>query len=127
MIRGDVLFWPRFTFDDGAQAHKLLVIVGSLANETRLMLKTTSKEHPWRPDRDGCHHEKSVHRFKQYLAGFDKPTWIQFDPPIIRSISEITNANAKTKFALKASDLSAVTNCYKKSSEISEYLLSYLK
>ena len=126
MSPGDVLSWKNFTYDDGERSDKLLVVVGECQDGTRLMLKTTSKAKRWRPDQDGCHHQESVHRFKQYLAGFRRPTWIVFDPPIIRAVEKITEAGAHRIFSLKPNDLSAITNCYKKSPDISEALLRYL-
>ena len=127
MNPGVVIFWKGFTFDDGEKSDKLLVVVGSLPDGARLMLKTTSQFRRWRPDPDGCHAEASVHRFKQYLAGFKIPTWVQFDPPIIYKLTEIQAAGAHVRFTLKPSDLQAIINCYKKSPDISDALVKYLK
>lgn len=125
MIPGRVIFWRDFSFDDGGVSDKLLVIVGTDGNGTRLMLKTTSQSRSYRPDADGCHFGSSVHRFKQYLGGFRIPTWVQFDPPIFRSEVEI-KTSAHILFTLKASDLNAIKNCYKKSPDISDALLKFL-
>lgn len=127
MNSGDVIFWKGFSFEDGEKADKLLVIIGSLPDQSRLLLKTTSQTRSYRPDADGCHSDASVHRFKQYLAGFRIPTWIQFDPPIIRNIHDIKIAGVHTVFSLKPTDIQAIINCYKKSPDISDALLKYLK
>ena len=125
MIPGRVIFWKNFSFDNGGVSDKLLVIVGKKSDGTILLLKTTSKARSYRPDPDGCHHAKSVHRFKQYLAGFKIPTWVQFDPPIIRD-EVLIKASSHVVFDLKTSDLHAIVNCYKKSPEISDELLKFL-
>jgi hypothetical protein len=124
---GDVIFWKGFTFDDGGVSDKLLVVVGKKVAGDLLLIKTTSKARSYYPDADGCHSAKSVHRFKQYLAGFNIPTWVQFDPPIERTVAEIAAAGAHKLFSLKPSDLSAIRNCYKASPDISDALLEYLK
>lgn len=126
MKRGCVIFWRDFSFADGGAADKLLVVVGCGIDGRLLMLKTTSQAKPYRPDPDGCHSDASVFRFKQYLGGFQVPTWIQFDPPIIKRPKEVQDAGAQVRFELKQSDLAAITNCYKKSPEMSEALQKFL-
>jgi hypothetical protein len=124
---GSVIFWKNYTFDDGGASDKLLVIVGRKKDGSLLLLKTTSKARSYMPDNDGCHSAKSVHRFKQYLGGFKIPTWVQFDPPIEKILSQINTAGAHKIFDLKAADLAAIVNCYKKSDDISDALLEYFK
>lgn len=127
MKPGDVLFWKGFTFDDGGVSDKLLVVVGALAAGDLLMLKTTSQARHYRPDADGCHHDASVHRFKAYLAGFRIPTWVQFDPPIIRLPAACHTAGAHVLFTLKGSDLAAIINCYRRSPDFSSALAKFLR
>jgi hypothetical protein len=123
---GDVLSWKGFTFDDGGVSDKLLVIIGVGSAGDLLMLKTTSQTRHYRPDADGCHHDDSVHRFKAYLAGFRIPTWVQFDPPIIRAPAACQGAGAHILFSLKPSDLNAIVNCYRRSPDFSAALGKYL-
>jgi len=124
--RGTVVFWKDFSFDDGETSDKLLVVVGSGIDGRLLMLKTTSRPRVDRPDLDGCHSHASVFRFKQYLGGFSGPTWIQFDPPIIRTRQQVIDSAAWALFELKVDDLCAVVDCYKKSPEISDALMTFL-
>jgi hypothetical protein len=125
--RGSVLFWPSFTFDDGGTSNKLLVVVGQSPNDNMLMFKTTSQPKSYRPDPDGCHSDRSVHRFKQYLGGFRIPTWVQFDPPIIKHPNDAKAAGARVVFEMKPQDVQAVINCFKRSPEVSDILLHYCK
>jgi hypothetical protein len=125
MTPGTVLFWKDFTFDDGGQSDKLLIVVGGDARGYRLMLKTTSQPATHRPDHDGCHADHGVHRFKQYLGGFLKPTWVQFDTPIIKHI-DVIRLKAHRRFDLLPSDLNTIVNCYRKTDDISDVLSGYL-
>lgn len=124
MNPGDVIFWPDFTFSDGGKSDKLLLVLAVRPTDSaRFMLKTTSKALRYLAyDKDGCHSDGSVHRFKQYLAGFKIPTWVQFDPPIFRNTTQANTAGAHTVFTIKAADLRAVINCYKKSPDCSAKL-----
>lgn len=126
MTIGDVLLWCQYKHPDGVMTDKLLVVIGQRSDGLWLMLQTTSKPRSYRPDSDGCHAEESVFRFKHYLGQFNSPTWVLYDPPVIRSETQINSAGAKVKFKLKNEDLRSITNCYKRSPEISDDLLRYL-
>lgn len=126
MNSGDVISWKKFIFPDGGTSNKLLVVIGKRIDGTLLLLKTTTQPRSYRPDLDGCHSAKSVHRFKQYLAGFNEPTWIQFDPPFEKVLADIQKAGANKIFTLKPTDLAAIRNCYKASPDISDALREYL-
>ncbi len=123
---GTVVFWKGFSFDDGEKSDKLLVVVGRAIDGRLLMLRTTSQPRAHRPDPDGCHSDASVFRFKQYLRGFTSPTWIQFDPPIIRTPQQVIDSAAEAVFELKLDDLCAIVNCYKNSPDISDALMNFL-
>jgi hypothetical protein len=124
--RGAVVFWKNFSFDDGERPDKLLVVVGCGIDGRLLMLRTTNKPRARRPDPDGCHSDASVVRFKQYLEGFSSPTWIQFDPPIIRTPQQVIDSGAEVLFELNIDDLRAIVDCYKRSPEISDVLMTFL-
>jgi hypothetical protein len=128
MNPGDVLLWPAFSYDDGTSSNKLLVVLAIRPTDSaRFIFKTTSQaRHYFKYDNDGCHADASVHRFKQYLAGFRVPTWIQFDPPIFRSVAQANAAGARSLFSMKAADLKAIINCYRKSPDCSEKLVALL-
>lgn len=126
---GDVLFWPNYAFQDGAASDKLLLVLAvRRSDDARFMLKTTSQG-KWlaAADADGCHFAASVHRFKQNLGGFRKPTWVQFDPPIFRNLQQINDAGAHVVFPMSTNDLRAVINCFVKSEDCSDKLESLLK
>ncbi len=128
MKPGDVLFWKGFSFDDGGVGNKLLLIVGVAPSKALLMLKTTSQFSKFRPDADGCHSNDSVHCFKtKPFGGFDKQTWIQFDPAIIYFPDECLKAGAHVVHTLKAADLAAIINCYRQSPDISLALAKFLR
>jgi len=124
--RGTVIFWKNFSFDDGDKSDKLLVVVGNGIDGRLLMLKTTSQPRAHWANLDGCHSDASVFRLRQYLGGFRNPTWIQFDPPIIRTPQQVIDSAALPLFELKLDDLHAVVDCYRKSPEISDVLIAFL-
>ena len=126
MTPGNVIFWPSFSFDDGGTANKLLVVVGARGSQARLLFKTTSQARTSRPDNDGCHAAASVFRFKANLAGFDVPTWVQFDPGIVLNVDDMQGNGGRVMFSLRPVDLSAIINCYKKSEDISTELAKFL-
>jgi len=128
MNPGDVLFWPNFTFVDGDQSDKLLVVLAVRSTDSaRFMFKTTKQaKRYFKYDNDGCHAEASVHRFKQNLAGFKIPTWIQFDSPIFRSLIQANTDGAHVIFSLKPNDLKAIINCYRRSPDCSDRLADLL-
>lgn len=128
MKPGDVIFWPKFTFADGDSSDKLLVVLTIRQTDSaRFMFKTTSQaKRYFKYDNDGCYAETSVHRFKQNLAGFNIPTWVQFDPPIFRNLTQANAEGAHTVFSLRENDLKAIINCYRKSPDCSEKLASLL-
>lgn len=128
MSPGDVVFWPGFTFQDGGQSNKLLLVLAVRETDgARFMLKTTSQaKHYTGQDKDGCHSGASVHRFKQNLGGFKIPTWVQFDPAIFRNVTQANDAGAHVVFKMKDNDFKAVVNCYRKSEDCSPKLATLL-
>ncbi len=126
MNRGDVIFWPMYLFEDGSASNKLLVVMGCDKDDVLLLLRTTSQERRDRPDAHGCHHDQSVFRFKDKPDPFDKPTWIQYEMPILKEKREVLNAKGGVRFSLGEEQMRAVINCYKRSPEISNWLAAYL-
>lgn len=127
MKPGDVLFWKGFSFNDGGVSDKLLLIIGVAPSTALLMLKTTSQPSKYRPDADGCHADASVHCFKtKPFGGFKKQTWIQFDPAIIFYPDDCQKAGAHIVHQIRAGDLSAIINCYRRSPDISLALSRFL-
>jgi len=115
-----------FPFNGNTASNKLLVVMGCDKDDCLLLLRTTSQERPDRPDQHGCHADQSLYRFKSPLGNFDKPTWIQYEMPILREKREVTNAGGHVAFSLKQDDLRAIINCYKRSPEIANWLAAYL-
>lgn len=131
MNRGDVIFWKKYPFPDRgapqglAPSDKLFVVIGVDSNGGVLLFRTTSQPRSDRPDTDGCHADSSVFRFNSHLASFRKPTWVQFEEFSIREVREIKNAGASVVFSLVRADIQAIINCFKKSPELSNWILPY--
>lgn len=131
MNKGDVLFWSKYPFIDRdapygyAPSDKLLVVMGTGHNGDFLLFRTTSQPRIDRPDPDGCHSDSSVYRFKSHLAQFKKPTWVLFEQFFIHDEREILNAGARVIFTLASNDIQAILNCFKRSPELSNWLLEY--
>jgi hypothetical protein len=128
MKRGDVVFWPLFTFGGTETASdKLLVVVGSDADGGWLVFRTTSQASVYRPDGDGCHADQSVFRFNSNPAPFHKATWVQYEGSYVIGEEDMKRKGAKVSFSLSDDQIRAIINCFKASPEVSTWLWSYCK
>lgn len=128
MKRGDVVFWPFFTFGGTETAsNKLLVVIGSDKDGGWLVFRTTSQPSAYRPDGDGCHSDASVFRFKSNPAPFDKATWVQYEGSYVIDKDEMNRKGAKVIFTLEENQIRAIINCFKGSPEMSTWLWAYCK
>ena len=119
MKRGDVIVWPYFQFGREYASTKLFLIMGMGPNEELMAFKTTSQPASYRPESQGCHSEESVFRFKEpKYAGFDGPTWVQFDEPYLFSQREAENKGARVIFTMSEADFKSIVNCFKKSPDM---------
>lgn len=130
MKQGTVLFHRDFTFDDGQQADKLLIVLSQIRNGQLLAAKTTSQKKS-RPTRDGCHigSVESLFTFNANLGGFRTTTWVVLQPYVL-AVADLMqrhfNQTVHVKFYLKDVDLRAVVNCMRKCDDISPHHLSFL-
>lgn len=128
MKRGDVLYWKNFKYrDGGTPSHKLMLVAGIDKYGDALLLKTTSRDGGYRPDPDGCHADDSVFRFKSNPKPFDEPTWVLYEDSYTRAINEIQAQGVNVCFSLTEEQMSAITNCLRRSQEYARYLEDYLK
>ena len=126
MKRGDVLYWPDFRYKDGGSpTAKLMLVAGVDKYKDALLYRTTSQGGGYRPDPEGCHADASVYRFKDKTQPFTIPTWIQFEDPYIRCITEIEKKGITVHFSLTEVQMQAVINCLKRSPEFAKYLADY--
>lgn len=125
MNLGDIVCWPMFQYGPEDASTKLLVVMGANENGEILFFKTTAQPSKYRPDGQGCHSDASVFKFNDpAYGGFDKPTWVQYDPPIIFTEREAKNKGAHVMFTLSQADFRAITNCYKGCADMSTWALS---
>ena len=123
---GDVLFWPDFRYSDGGRpTAKLIVIAGIDKYNDALLYRTTSQSGSYRPDKEGCHPDDSVYRFRNSVKPFDMPTWVQFEDPYTESVADIQTKGIKVQFSLSDVQMQAIINCLKRSQEYAKWLGGY--
>jgi hypothetical protein len=126
MKRGDVLYWPDFKYKDGgAPTPKLIFVAGVDKYKDVLLYRTTSQSNGYRPDRDGCHSDDSVYRFKDNPKPFHMPTWVQFEEPYVKSVADIEARAIKVCFTLTEDQILATINCLRRSPEFAKWLIGY--
>lgn len=130
MIPGSVVFYKDFTFHNGQQADKLLIILNSGSNKPYIVIRTTSQSHSTRPADEGCRHERGYYFIPQKKGPFRKDTWVLLYEPYVIDASKFLKAKfsgqANISIYLEENLLRAIINCFKKSQDCSEYHLSLL-
>jgi hypothetical protein len=78
MSKGTVLFYKSFTFHDGGQSDKRVIILNEPNdNEPYLCCKTTSKE-KYGLQYEGCYSDESIYVINPIDKCFTVKTWVQF-------------------------------------------------
>lgn len=132
LSKGSVLFIQDFTFYDGAQSDKLLVILNTPFNITTpyLCCKTTTTKGRY-PEKQGCSIEHAVYCLFPKDDWFHDLTWVQFHEFYELLAADLLNAclkkgKASIRGELKLQTITAIINCAKQSKDISQYQLSLI-
>ncbi len=118
MTPGAILDYKQFTFHDGAQADKLLIVLNAGGQKPYLIVKTTSQAKPWREAKDGCNASKSYYFLPANRECFKKPTWIllheYYEFTSTKLIQAHFDGSAKIAHTCKTELLRAIINCARK-------------
>ena len=133
MRKGTILFHPNFEFTNGEIGRKYLIVLNTpdiRKSEPFLFCKTTSQTQN-KPKTPGCHAEKNLYCIEANSDFFPKRTWVQFFEIFEASQDEFIKQHfalgLQVKAELKSETISAITNCIKRSDDISAYHLLLLK
>jgi len=133
MRKGSILFHPSFEFTNGETGRKYLIILNNpdiKKSEPFLFCKTTSQSQS-KPQTPGCHAEKNLYCIDAQFDFFPKKTWVQFfeifEAIYDEFIKQHFELQLEVKGELKPQTINAITNCIKKSDDVSTYHLSLLK
>jgi hypothetical protein len=116
---GSVIFYKKFTFKDGEQSDKLLIILNSGGKKPYLVIKTTSRKKAGREAKEGCHSDKGYYFLPGKRDNFPIDTWILLYEFYEVSAADFLKAHfggvAEIKGApLKPETVRAIINCAKK-------------
>jgi hypothetical protein len=123
---GSVVSFKDFTFHDGAQSDKLLIVLNSGGSKPYLVVKTTSKQKHGRKQKEGCQYLDGYYflRAKQE-PHFPIATWILFHEFYELSAAAFLQAHfrgdAEVKGVLNEQTLRAIVNCAKKTQDWSAH------
>ncbi len=133
MRKGTILFHPSFEFTNGETGRKYLIILNNSdikKSEPFLFCKTTSQSQS-KSQTPGCHAEKNLYCIDAQFDFFPKKTWVQFfeifEAIYDEFIKQHFELQLEVKGELKPQTINAITNCIKKSDDVSTYHLSLLK
>jgi len=128
---GSVVFYRKFTFHDGDQSDKLLVVLNSGESVSYLVLKTTSKQKAGRLASDGCHAKAGYFFIRAQGDHFRKDTWVLLYETYELSRADFLKAHfggvAEVVGCLEPETLRAIINCFKKTDDYSEHHESLLQ
>ena len=131
MTPGTVVSWKDFTFHDGEQADKLLVLLNTGGKLPYLVVRTTSQQHH-REAKEGCNAPRGYYFLPANRDCFRVNTWILLYDPYELEATEFLKAkfrgDAKIIFELKKQTTRSIINCFLKTEDCSEYhrkLLGY--
>lgn len=118
MTPGSIIFYKKFTFKDGDQSDKLLIVLNAGGNKPYLVIKTTSKQKGKREAKEGCHHQDGYYFLPAKKDNFPGNTWI-----LLYEFYEVTAAEflkahfggvAEIKGTLRPETVRAIINCARK-------------
>ncbi len=125
MTPGSIVHYKNFTFHDGGQSDKLLIVLNAGGKKPYLFLKTTSQARAGRLAKEGCHSAHGYYFLPAKRDNFPKDTWILFDDVYELDAALLLKAHfggdAKVSGTLKGDTLRAIINCAKKSDDWSPY------
>jgi hypothetical protein len=114
---GSIIFYKKFTFKDGDQSDKLLIVLNSGKNKPYLVVRTTSKQ-KGKQQKEGCHPSEGYYFLPAKRDDFPGNTWILLYDFYELSTAEFLKAHfdgvAEIKGTLKPETVRALINCAKK-------------
>lgn len=123
MIPGEVIFWSKYSFQDGSDADKLLVVANNQRNNQHVVFKTTSQPNKHRPNKEGCHPKEGYYHLPASKSWFKRDTWIVLNDPQILAATELDRAvnggRAKLMTQLNDELVRAIINCFRKTDDCS--------
>ena len=130
MTPGSIIFHKDFTFYDGEQADKFLIVLNDGNKRPYLVLRTTSRQKS-RPNKEGCHAPKGCYFLPEKKDWFKFDTWVLLYEPYEMNAQAFLKAkfagHAEVKATLKPDLLRAIINCFSRTDDCSDYHLSLLK
>lgn len=131
MQKGDIIYCPKYKFDDGSESDKLLINLNTPAlGEPYLILLVTSKQ-KFRKNRSGCHSAEGYYVIPQRTDFFNTDTWVLFETlreiDLKEELRENWNRNFITQATLQENTIRAIVNCLKDSSMVTKYQVSLLR
>lgn len=130
LLRGKIYSHKKFTFQDGGQADKLLILVNEPTGTTDwIFVKTTSQPKP--KDTQGCHSTHNLYVLNLGEDFFRKKTWVQFHELYPFNHQALLKAklggDIQEKGQLREQTTRALLNCMRKSEDLSPVELGWLK
>ncbi len=130
MIPGSIVLYRKFTFHDGDQADKRLVVLNSGGKKPYLVLRTTSKQKAGRLAKEGCHSKDGYYFLSAKRDHFPKDTWILLYEPYELNAGNFLQAkfagDAEIIGQIKPETVRAIITCFVKSDDCSAHFESLL-
>lgn len=116
MERGSILHWPSFTFHDGCESNKYIIVLNHTSKENVAMVTVTSKQHK-RSTQPNCQVEPLSFFFPVgSVPIFTEDTWVVLDSqpyvaPTATVQSRIDSGELKEVHVLSENITNAIRNC----------------
>lgn len=116
MERGSILHWPRFTFHDGCESNKYVIVLSNASKENVAMVTVTSKQHR-RSTLPNCQIEPLSFFFPVgSVPIFTENTWVVLDSqPYVTTTEKvqarIDSGELKEVHVLSENIINAIRNC----------------
>jgi len=120
---GAVVSWKDFTFHDGEQADKLLVVLNAGGKFPYLVVRTTSQQNR-RETKEGCSAARGYYCLPANNIWPRKNTWILLNDPYELEATACLQAkfrgDARIIHELKEQTIKAIINCFLKTEDCSD-------
>lgn len=124
MTPGSVVSWKNFTFHDGDQADKLLVVLNAGGKLPYLVVRTTSQQH-YRAATEGCNVSGGYYFIPAKRDHFPLNTWILLSDPYEFEAAAFLKAkfagDARIMYELKQQTTQAIINCFLRTDDCSDH------
>lgn len=124
MKPGAIVSWKDFTFHDGDQADKLLVVLNAGGKLPYLVVRTTSQQHH-REAKEGCHARRGYYFLPANPKWPRKNTWILLGDPYEIEAAACLQAHfrgdVRIIHELDQKITSALVNCFLQSDDCSDH------